>query len=296
MNAHAPGEHAKIEFALPPPLIDPPDTFVRHALIIVAVPDDVVTEPSASAPVKHAITAFAVTPSADTLFVVPLPECRTAMSADELPPAVIVPVDAIVHAARRPEVAVIRANPADAVPETAIAAVAVPVVVTAELPALVAATMLATPSTVTAAPSARDAITVDAAADVVIDPPCPVDSEDAMRPAMAPFKIAMRAPRVFDPERHARIAEPLAPVIDMSLVVPVPMCSHATIPQPALPLPAVMLGKGVALPEFDVAMIPVAEAEVGAGQSKVPSAKQPKDGVLRERPPARPTPMFVPSK
>lgn len=173
VNAHAPGAHAEIELALPPPLIDPPEAFVRHALTSVAVPDDVVTEPAVFAPVKHAITAFAATPSADTVFVVPVPLCRTAMSADELPPAVIVPVDAIVHAARRPEFAVICANPADEFPETAIAAVPIPLRVTDEFPGAVAAIIPATPATDTVAPVvvlAHAAISVAVPAELVVDP------------------------------------------------------------------------------------------------------------------------------
>lgn len=182
-------------------------------------------------------------------------------------------------------------------PETAIAAFAVPVMLTEMVSALVPATKPEIPSTDMAPPFARDAMTVDPVPLVVTeDPACAVQSVEAMRFANAAFKMAIRAPAAFAPERHASIAEPRASVIDMSLVVPVPMCSHATMQQAELLLAAVMVGTGVAFPAFVVAMMPVAKAEVGVGQSNVPSAKQPKDGVLRERPPVRPTPMFVPSK
>lgn len=208
----------------------------------------------------------------------------------------IVPVDVREHAASRLELAVICANPADTLPETAIAAFAVPAVVTEMASALVPATKPEMPVTEIEPPFAREPITVDPVPVVVTeDPAWAVQSVEAMRFATAGDRIASRAPSVFAPERHASIAAPVAPVIDMSFVVPVPMCWHAMIEQPTL-LPAVIVGTGVAFPELCVAMMPAAETPVGVGQSNVPRVKHPKDGVRNARPPVRPTPMSVPLK
>jgi hypothetical protein len=163
-------------------------------------------------------------------------------------------------------------------------------------PVITPATIQAVPLTAIGPSFPDAAITVDPVPVVVIDPPWAGDTHDAIKFATADAVMAIRAPSVFAPEWHARMADPRAPVIDMSLVVPIPMCSHAMIPQPALPLAAVMFGAGVAPPELVVAMMPTETDAVGVGQAVAPSVKHPDDGVRSARPSARPTPMFVPSK